>query len=66
MITQFTAMPVFNSIVWEYTAEDDVGLRTASCEVLTQNYDLVEWRLELSVPTAVFVFDNLRLVKITT
>jgi hypothetical protein len=52
-------MPVFASIVFEYTAEDDVGLRTASCEVLTTNYELVERKLDLAVPTAAFVFDNL-------
>ncbi len=47
-------MPVFTSIVCEYTAEDDLGLRSASCEVLTQNYELVERKLYLAVPTAVF------------
>jgi hypothetical protein len=52
-------MPVFTSIVCEYTAEDDLGLRTASCEALTQNYELVERKLDLAVPTAAFVFDNL-------
>jgi hypothetical protein len=58
-ITQFSVLPVFTSIVCEYTAEDDVGLRTVSCEVLTQNYELVERKLDLAVPTAAFVFDNL-------
>ncbi len=52
-------MPVFTSIVCEYTAEDDVGLRIASCEVLTSNYELVERNFDLAVPTAAFVFDNL-------
>jgi hypothetical protein len=52
-------MPVLTSIVCEYTAEDDLGLRTALCEVLTQNYELVERKLDFVVPTAAFVFDNL-------
>jgi hypothetical protein len=52
-------MSLFTSIICEYTTEDDVGLRTASCEVLTSNYELVERKLDLAVPTAAFVFDNL-------
>ncbi len=52
-------MPIFASIVFEYAAEDDVGLRTAFCEVLTSNYELVERKIDLAVPTSAFVFDNL-------
>jgi hypothetical protein len=37
VIIEFTAMPLFTSIVCSYTAENDVGLRTASCEMLNQN-----------------------------
>jgi hypothetical protein len=59
VITKFTAMPFFTSIVCSYTAEDDVGLRTAFCEVLNQNYEVVEHKLVLAVPTAVFAFDDL-------
>ncbi len=59
VITQFTAMPLFTSIICEHTAEDNVGLRTSSCEVLTSNYELVERKLDLAVPTAAFVSDNL-------
>ncbi len=59
MITEFTAMPLFTSTVCSYTAEDDVGIRTASCEVLTHNYVLVERKLYLAVPTAMLAFDDL-------
>ena len=59
VITDFTAMPLFTSIVCSYTAEDDVGLRTASCAVLNLNYEVVQQKLDLAVPTAVFTFDDL-------
>ena len=52
-------MPLLTSIVCSYTAEDDVGLRTASCEVLNQNYEVVKQKLDLAVPSAVFTFDDL-------
>jgi hypothetical protein len=52
-------MLVFTSIVCSYTAEDDVGLRAAFYDLLTQKYELVERKLDLAVSTAVFAFDNL-------
>ncbi len=59
MLTNFTAMPLVTSIICSYTAEVDVGLQTASYEVLNQNYEVVEPKLDLAVPTAVFAFEDL-------
>ncbi len=52
VVTEFTVMPLFTSIVCSYTDEDDVGLRKTLCEVLNQNYEVVEQKLDLAVPTA--------------